>query len=186
MTMADTVAVMHRGRIEQLGHPADLYESPRTTFVANFLGQSNLVEGTVAGADGEDLVITAHGHTLAVPLARAATQEQSVLVGVRPEKIRMSAAGGSPPNVHPGGNRLPGGRVADASFTGVSTQYLVRMPWGQELTVFAQNLGPSGRFEVGSEVALSWDAGHTFLLAGDARAGTVVKDAPSGPRAGAG
>ncbi len=46
MTMADTVAVMNAGRIEQLGHPADIYELPRTVFVANFLGQSNLIEGT--------------------------------------------------------------------------------------------------------------------------------------------
>jgi spermidine/putrescine transport system ATP-binding protein len=177
MTMADTVAVMNHGRIEQLGHPADLYESPQTTFVANFLGQSNLVEGTRAGTDGDRLIVDAHGHKLAVPQARAATSEQSVLVGVRPEKIRMQAAAdaGSVPDGH---NRLPGGRVVDVSFTGVSTQYLVKMPWGQELTVFAQNLGLFGRHEAGEEVVLSWESGHTFLLAGDASAGTELEDAP--------
>jgi spermidine/putrescine transport system ATP-binding protein len=178
MTMADTVAVMNHGRIEQLGRPADLYESPQTTFVANFLGQSNLVEGTRIGADGDDYVVETHGHKLGVPKGRSATAEQSVLVGVRPEKIRMigaGEAGAEPDTVH---NRLPGGVVVDVSFTGVSTQYLVRMPWGQELTVFAQNLGLFGRHEVGSEVTLSWEIGHTFLLAGDASAGTEIEDAP--------
>ena len=47
MTMADTIAVMNRGVIEQMGAPSELYENPKTTFVANFLGQSNLIEGTV-------------------------------------------------------------------------------------------------------------------------------------------
>ncbi|HET9658381.1 MAG TPA: ABC transporter ATP-binding protein [Kineosporiaceae bacterium] len=177
MTMADTVAVMNHGRMEQLGRPADLYESPQTTFVANFLGQSNLVDGTRAGTDGDRLVVEVHGHKVAVPQDRSATGEQSVLVGVRPEKIRMQAAGAV---VETGHNDLPGGRVVDVSFTGVSTQYLVRMPWGQELTVFAQNLGLFGRHEVGEEVVLSWDAAHTFLLAGDASAGTEVEDAPLG------
>lgn len=180
MTMADTVAVMNHGRIEQLGHPAELYESPRTTFVANFLGQSNLVQGTRIGTDGDAYVVETHGRKLLVPQARSATQEQSVLVGVRPEKIRMIGAGETDPVGEAAHNRLPGGVVVDVSFTGVSTQYLVRMPWGQELTVFAQNLGLFSRHEVGSEVVLSWETGHTFLLAGDATAGTEVEDAPLG------
>jgi spermidine/putrescine transport system ATP-binding protein len=184
MTMADTVAVMNHGRIEQLGRPADLYESPQTTFVANFLGQSNLVEGTRRGTDGDNVLVEAHGQVVAAPQARAATAEQAVLVGVRPEKIRMLAAGGSAPVAEARENRLPGGVVVDASFTGVSTQYLVRMPWGQELTVFAQNLGLFGRFAVGSEVVLSWESGHTFLLAGDAAAGTELEDVPLDTKAG--
>jgi spermidine/putrescine transport system ATP-binding protein len=177
MTMADTVAVMNHGRIEQLGRPGDLYESPMTTFVANFLGQSNLVEGSRAGTDGDILIIQAHGHKLLVPRDRAATSEQAVLVGVRPEKIRMLSVDQSDA-VGAGQNRLAGGVVADVSFAGVSTQYLVKMPWGQELTVFAQNLGLFGRHAVGDQVVLSWDAEHTFLLAGDAREGTEVEDAP--------
>jgi spermidine/putrescine transport system ATP-binding protein len=178
MTMADTVAVMNHGRMEQLGRPADLYESPRTTFVANFLGQSNLVEGTRMGSDGANLVVEAHGYKLAVPQDRSATGEQSVLVGVRPEKIRMIAAEPRPPATGAGENRLPGGTVVDVSFTGVSTQYLVRMSWGQEVTVFAQNLGLFTRHEVGERVVLSWDTDHTFLLAGDATAGTEVEGVP--------
>jgi spermidine/putrescine transport system ATP-binding protein len=73
MTMADTIAVMNAGRIEQLGTPADLYEAPETTFVANFLGQSNLVRARVSGTDGDDLVLDVHGQKLAMPEGGPAT-----------------------------------------------------------------------------------------------------------------
>ncbi len=68
--------------------------------------------------------------------------------------------------------------VTDASFTGVSTQYLVRMPWGQELMVFAQNLGAVGLMRAGTVVDLHWDPAHTFALDGslDALAGSELED----------
>ncbi|BCJ58467.1 hypothetical protein Jiend_18890 [Micromonospora endophytica] len=67
MWMADTVAVMNAGRIEQLGAPTDIYEYPATPFVANFLGQSNLIEAEVTGQDGDDLLLTGHGSRFATP-----------------------------------------------------------------------------------------------------------------------
>ena len=70
MTMADTVAVMNAGRIEQMGHPADIYELPRTVFVANFLGQSNLITGRRTGTSGEDVLVESHGLTFAIPSDR--------------------------------------------------------------------------------------------------------------------
>ena len=73
-------------------------------------------------------------------------------------------------------NVFVGGQIVDASYMGVSTQYLVRMPWGQELTVFVQNLGVSDRFARGDRVQLCWEPGHSFGLAGDAAAG-VDEDA---------
>ena len=68
MTMADTVAVMNSGRIEQMGHPADIYELPRTVFVANFLGQANLIRGSATATSGDDMVVAAHGQNFARPL----------------------------------------------------------------------------------------------------------------------
>src|SRR5262249_57307232 len=62
LTLSDRVAVMNHGRIEQLGDPAELYESPRTTFVAQFIGESNRLDGTVAaGTDGRDVLVTPSG-----------------------------------------------------------------------------------------------------------------------------
>lgn len=177
MTMADTIAVMNAGRIEQLGGPTELYESPATTFVANFLGQSNLLRATVTGQQGGDLLLDVHGNRLAMPSERRSSGDADLLVGVRPEKIRLSEGSGSAP-VAAGSNVLTGGVVSDASFTGVSTQYLVRMPWGQELMVFAQNMGAGGVVAPGTAVDLHWEPGHTFGLdgTGDVNAGAEFED----------
>lgn len=173
MTMADRVAVMNHGQIEQLGSPVELYESPRTTFVANFLGQSNLVKARRVGpAVGRDLIVECYGQKVAVRADRTVDGED-LLLGVRPEKIRLLAETATVP---PEANTFLGGTVVDASYMGVSTQYLVRMPWSQELTVFVQNLGIADRFSRGDRVQLSWEAGHSFGLAGDPEAG-VDEDA---------
>jgi spermidine/putrescine transport system ATP-binding protein len=173
MTMADRVAVMNHGRIEQLGSPADLYESPSTTFVANFLGQSNLVRGRrVSAATGDDVVIDCYGQKVAIRADRSVNADD-LLLGVRPEKIRLLASTATAPD---GVNTFTGGTVVDASYMGVSTQYLVRMPWSQELTVFVQNLGVADRFNRGDQVQLCWERGHSFGLAGDPDAG-VDEDA---------
>jgi spermidine/putrescine transport system ATP-binding protein len=175
MTMADTVAVMNRGVIEQMGSPEELYEHPRTTFVANFLGQSNLIRGSVRGAEQADVVVDVQGTRLVAPQARAADGAAEVWVGIRPEKVVLAAAGTAAQN---GANVLPGGVVTDASFTGVSTQYLARMPWGQELMVFEQNTGVQKHFSVGDTVDLHWVPDHTFLLdaSQDAEAGVERED----------
>jgi spermidine/putrescine transport system ATP-binding protein len=177
MTMADTVAVMDQGRIEQLGSPAELYEAPRTTFVANFLGQSNLVTGRrYDGGSNGYVVLDCFGQRVGVRSDRC-TGGDEVLMGIRPEKVHLLPASRS---AAPGDNVLTGGVVVDASFTGVSTQYLVRLPWGQELTVFVQNLGVGERFAPGDEVQLAWDPNHTFGLAGDAAAGVESDVVPAG------
>ena len=79
------------------------------------------------------------------------------------------------------GHTVPGGVVTDSSFFGVSTQYLVRMPWGQELQVFEQNTGRQKIFGVGDRVELSWRPEYAFLLdhSQDAAAGAQKLDAAS-------
>jgi len=169
MTMADTIAVMNQGVIDQMGSPAELYDNPATTFVSNFLGQSNLVRAAVVATRGDDLVVEAHGCTLAAPGSRARRTEGTVWLGVRPEKVFLARAGSEAAEASgpAGANVLTGGVVSDVSFIGVSTQYLVRMPWGQELTVFEQNSGARDGFRVGDRVDLNWTSAHTFLLDAD-------------------
>ena len=162
MTMADTVAVMNKGRIEQMGHPADIYELPRTVFVANFLGQSNLIQGERTGTSGEDILVQSHGQTFAIPADRFFAEGSEAIVGVRPEKLTIvdeSEADQIPEN-H---NRIAG-RVSDVSYTGVSTQYLVDTDWRQELTVFEQNVVVGDRSSVGDRVIMHWSPSHTFGL----------------------
>ncbi|MBJ7528434.1 MAG: ABC transporter ATP-binding protein [Nocardioides sp.] len=170
MTMADTVAVMNAGVIEQMGAPAELYENPRSTFVANFLGQSNLVAGTVVSRSADLTTVDMHGIQVSVPTARTHTDGDAGWVGIRPEKVLIGEEGAE---LDAPGNTIPGGVVTDVSFVGVSTQYLVRMPWGQELQVFAQNTGRQRLFTTGERVELSWRPEYAFLLdaAQDASAG---------------
>ncbi len=160
MTMADTVAVMNAGRIEQLGAPADLYEYPATAFVANFLGQSNLLAAEAAGRSGADVPVTAHGSRFSIPAGRARVDRGPVFLGVRPEKLHLAPDPGHVPI----GHQYVGGVVSDASYVGVSTQYLVRTAWGSELSAFAANSGVGGRLAVGTPVTAHWDPRHAFVL----------------------
>jgi len=175
MTMADTIAVMNHGVIEQMGAPGELYENPATTFVANFLGQSNLIRSDVVNSTGDDVMIDCNGQKVAVESSRSHVDGQSAWLGIRPEKIFVSEAGASERNGH---NRLTGGRVTDVSFVGVSTQYLVAMPWGQELMVFEQNTGQRPPLRNGTEVDLAWSGAHAFLLDAhqDATAGMMTPE----------
>jgi spermidine/putrescine transport system ATP-binding protein len=179
MTMADTVAVMNAGRIEQLGAPADLYEYPATAFVANFLGQSNLLAAEAAGPAGSEVPVTAHGARFSVPADRARVDRGAVYLGVRPEKLHLVATA----DELPAGHQHVAGVVTDASYVGVSTQYLVRTAWGGELSAFVANSGLGGRLPIGASVVAHWDPRHAFLLHrepghGDRAAGLL--DAPVG------
>jgi spermidine/putrescine transport system ATP-binding protein len=176
MTMADTVAVMNRGVIEQMGAPTELYENPRSTFVANFLGQSNLIEGRITGRAADVATVDMQGITVTVPADRVHTEGDGGWVGIRPEKVLIGPEGAE---LDAPGNTVPGGVITDVSFVGVSTQYLVRMPWGQELQVFAQNTGRTEIFRVGEKVELSWRPEYAFLLdaSQDAHAGAEDPEA---------
>jgi spermidine/putrescine transport system ATP-binding protein len=152
MTMADSIAVMNRGRIEQLGAPEELYERPRTAFVARFLGASNLLRGTV---DAPSAVRLGSGAVIRVDeeLPPSGTK---VAVGIRPEKIRLEPS-------RDGENRLTG-TVVERSYVGVATQYNVKTPDGP-VSVFAQNMqSGGGALEPDASVELSFDADAAFVV----------------------
>jgi spermidine/putrescine transport system ATP-binding protein len=164
MTMADTIAVMNHGRIEQMGAPADLYENPMTTFVANFLGQSNLITGTVTKRIDDQVLVEIRGRRIMLPQSRVHADGSAVHVGVRPEKIQISLAGDPADDSRTSLRNELSGVVTDSSFTGVSTQYQVRLPWGQEVMVFEQNMRRDTRIVPGQSVQLHWEPAHTFAL----------------------
>jgi len=148
MTMADTIAVMNVGKIEQLGSPTELYERPRTAFVANFLGTSNLLEGSV---EGPGSVRLGDGTLVEVETGGASGR---VAVGVRPEKVRLGAA--LP-------NRLSG-RVKESAYIGVATQIVVTTAVG-DVSVFHQNSETGGLVPApGENVTVSWRADSGFVV----------------------
>jgi spermidine/putrescine transport system ATP-binding protein len=151
MTMADVIAVMNRGRIEQLGAPDELYERPRTSFVARFLGASNLLTGTVEDSASVRL---RSGAVLRVADELPPTGT-TVAVGIRPEKLHLDADGGP--------NRLSG-TVKELSYVGVATQYIVDTADGR-LMVYVQNTRPGAHaVEPGAAVALSFGPETTFVV----------------------
>ena len=161
MTMADEIAVMNTGRIEQRGSATELYERPATEFVANFLGLSNLVDATRTGEDGDVTAYeTSDGARLRVPRDRA--PEGAVRIGVRPEKMHIQPAEDAPPD----GHNVLRGTVRVATFLGVSFQYVVRTSGGEELTVIEQNRtgAASAGVRPADEVSLTWDPEHTFVV----------------------
>ena len=149
MTMADAIAVMNAGRIEQQGAPTDLYERPATAFVAGFLGVSNLLHGHVTErgrvrlASGEELHVNVNGRS------------GRVAVGIRPEKIRLGAGG-------PDENTL-GGVVKETAYVGVATQYVVETSAGT-VVVYVQNSGATQPLAAGAPTKLSWSPQSTFVV----------------------
>ena len=153
MTMADTIAVMNRGRVEQLGAPAELYERPVTSFVAGFLGVSNLLRGTVAGPG---LVRIDAGDEIRLPSERLNGRTGVVAIGVRPEKIRV---GGN----SEGQNRLTG-TVRETAYVGVATQLVVDTSAGP-ISVYLQNSESTAETARPGDVALlSWSPEATFVV----------------------
>ena len=152
MTMADTIAIMNRGRIEQLGPPEALYERPATAFVAGFLGASNLLPGTVVGPGRVQLDA---GAEVLVPPEHLNGRTGRVAVGIRPEKVRL----GAPTDEE---NSLAG-TVRDSAYVGVSTQLVVKTAAGT-VTVYLQNDRPgTPRPQPGDALILSWSPDATFV-----------------------
>ncbi len=164
MTMSDRIAVMHKGKYEQLGDPEALYERPKTRFVAGFLGVSNLLPATRDGSgDGYAAFKLADGSAVRLPAALVEGRGAQVSIGVRPEKFRMFEPAKDIPAAL---NRAPG-VVTHASYLGVSTQYIVTLTDGHRVTVFEQNVERATKAELwtaGEQVVLAWSPDHCFVV----------------------
>jgi spermidine/putrescine transport system ATP-binding protein len=148
MTMADGIAIMNAGKIEQLGAPSELYEQPNTAFVAGFLGISNLLSGTVSGPE---TVRLDDGTDVRLPREALNGRTGKVAVGVRPEKIRVG---------HVEENRLTG-RLLETAYVGVATQYVLETRAGN-VSVYVQNSEPGARDHAPTEI--SWSPDSTFVV----------------------
>ena len=142
LTMSDRMAVFNRGRIEQVGTPADVYERPATEFVAGFVGTSNLLTGETARA-----IVGADG-----------------MFTVRPEKIRL----GDPDSVPEADETTALGTIRDVVYLGPDTRYIVSLQAGGQLVVTQQNLATSSMEALsakGRTVRLTWKRQHNLPVA---------------------
>jgi spermidine/putrescine transport system ATP-binding protein len=162
LTMSDQIAVMNQGRVEQLAEPEEVYERPLTTFVAGFIGVSNLMPGTVttAGAKGE--VKLDSGVSVSTDVSRFSKGERCHAV-VRPEKLQISLASKG------GKDDMPSveGVVESSLYLGTATQMAVELADGVRMTVLCPNTNEAERQSfptAGDKVKLSWAPEHIHLV----------------------
>ena len=158
MSMASRIAVMSQGRIVQLGSPQEIYESPATRFVADFIGGINLFAGRVSGDEGGLLLVDcAEAGGRLVVAHRALAPGSEVAVALRPEKIALAPAEAL-------ANRLQG-TVRAMADRGEASTYEIELPTGKMLRVSASNTDRRGRvYAPGEAVALGWDPAAAIVL----------------------
>ncbi len=160
LTMSDRIAVMNEGAVEHLGTPRDIYEHPKTRFVAGFIGTSNLLTGTVTEvADGRAVLQVSPEERIIVPGADRCSPGSPLEITVRPEKIELSA---TPP---PAAGCLLRGTVTEVVYLGTSTNFAVTTTTGDDIVVFRQNsAAATGLAARGDSVWLSWQPEHSYPI----------------------
>jgi ABC-type Fe3+/spermidine/putrescine transport system ATPase subunit len=163
LTMSDRVALMNRGAIAQLGSAEDLYERPASLFVAQFIGESNLLDGRVEAADGGPVFAGAGGPRVPVGTGPPAPRpgERGTLM-IRPEKIAVTPAG---PDARPEPAVASlAGQVDDVVYVGEFTRYRVRVAPGVLIAVKSANTHAAWRAKPGDPVRLGWAVADAYLI----------------------
>jgi ABC-type Fe3+/spermidine/putrescine transport system ATPase subunit len=159
LTLGDRIAVMHEGRLEQVGTPAEIYNQPATRFVASFIGDMNFLRGDVVGVDAaanaSDVRLAIGGEVQRV--SGRFGKGANVVACIRPERVRLQSG-------RPDGSRQ--GVVKYAGFSGDSMRYLVGLPDGAEVLSREPIDGSGQRFGVGQQVAITWPRGELSAFAG--------------------
>ncbi|MDY6875915.1 MAG: ABC transporter ATP-binding protein [Chloroflexota bacterium] len=159
LTMSDRIAVMNHGRVLQVATPEEIYDRPAERFVADFIGETNFLEGQVKGRQANEVVVIVDGVlALHVPMERGVGMGEDVTVAIRPEKISLHIESPDP--------RAVPGIVQEIVYTGTDTRYLVRLTEKTIVTVRQQNVGDGDavRFPVETQVHLQWQPESARIL----------------------
>ena len=158
LTMADQVAVMHDGRLQQVGPPDEVYDRPQTRFVAEFLGTSNIFAATVIASEGSRLIARLDGTPVMLELVGQAALSASVQIAVRPEKTMLSVT-------EPTGPNAVAVLIAGVVFRGSYRAFqLVVLETGQNLFAYVAPQAMQAAFTVGAAVWLAWNAADAVML----------------------
>jgi spermidine/putrescine ABC transporter ATP-binding subunit len=166
LTMSDRIAVMDNARIAQLGSPAEIYENPRTRFVAKFIGESNFFEGAARGREERGWRVEGAEGAFVVPAVQGITEGKPVTIAVRPEWLDVVRPG----EVPQGENALRG-EIRDVIYLGETLHVLVRLPSGRDVTVAVRNEGQLQR-------PISWKRGDPAAVAWQPEDCQVLEDSP--------
>ena len=148
LAMSDRIAVMNAGRLEQVGTPAEIYDRPRTRFVAEFIGEINLIDGFVR----EGRFILPDGRAIPAPAGPGG----AATLALRPEQTRLVASGEGALN----------GTIADASFLGDQVLYTIETEGGRRVFVKERNTGGVPLRAPGSPIGLAWSTDAGVLIGG--------------------
>ena len=159
LVMSDRIAVVNKGRIEQIGPVAGIYHKPATAFVADFLGQANLLDAKVDGIKGTEVDLHCSGELrLTIPAGEVETS--SVMVSIRPEKIRISRTPLPGPNVFPA-------TVRESIFRGATDQVSLQTAGGLELSATLGNQSGAVAFKPGDQVFFQVHCDDVVVLRGE-------------------
>jgi spermidine/putrescine transport system ATP-binding protein len=177
LTMSDRIAVMNRGHVEQIGDPEEVYDRPSTTFVAGFIGVSNLMPGVIrkSGKTGE--VELDSGVKVTTDVEGFSVGERCHAV-VRPEKLAIGDGGAGDPSVE--------GLVESSLYLGTSTQLIVKLPGDVRMTVLVPNTDEAERQQLpggGANVRLSWAPDHMHVVKESAGNGAAPAEVTEGETA---
>ena len=179
LTMSDRIAVMNYGRIEQCGPPEGVYERPSTTFVAGFIGVSNLMPGVVSGATNGRATVKLDSGVQVEADRNGLSQGDRCHAVVRPEKLQIILPD------RPGANGAQVDGVVEASvFLGTATQIVVRLPDDVRMTVLVPNADEAERSRLpggGAPVGLSWAPEHIHLVRESAELDVADEPEPEEP-----
>ncbi|QQE64686.1 spermidine/putrescine ABC transporter ATP-binding protein [Leptolyngbya sp. BL0902] len=174
LSLSDRIAVMNAGRIDQIGTPSDIYDRPTTPFVADFIGDTNLLKGHLAGGDSTVMrVITPSGLKVLVQRPPEISPEpHPVVVSVRPEKIRLSAD-------FPTADNCYHGQISHVMYLGTHVHCGVRLSSGETLTVLLANRGQTLP-DLDTPIYAYWAAEDARLLSAESTLPDVLEDRASG------
>ncbi|MEQ8840099.1 MAG: ABC transporter ATP-binding protein [Acidimicrobiales bacterium] len=154
LTMSDRIGVMHDGRLLQVGSPEEIYERPTSRFVADFIGQTNLLDGTV---EGRDLVCLANGARVPIDVSHLAVGD-AVAVSLRPERATLHNAGDAPV-----GQPSLDGLLEQVTYLGNALVSTVTLDW-MSLEVRSENRGSVEVPRIGTPVSVSWEPGSISVV----------------------
>jgi len=160
LTMSNRIAVMNNGIIEQIGESDNIYEKPQTVFVANFIGETNLIEGRVKAVEENKAVIASKELPISVSLQKSLNLNQNAFISVRPEKIRIGEQLSGLENIY-------SGIVEEAIYHGELTMYTIALENRHRLNVKVQNVDIKGSFPQGSRLQVGWRIENGIVITED-------------------
>ncbi|MEN1968754.1 ABC transporter ATP-binding protein [Lentibacillus sp. N15] len=156
LTMSDRIVVMNKGKIEQMGSPNEIYEKPKTRFVANFIGETNIFKGVVDHLDRDYALLNVAGQHVLIPKSNDLKEAEEVYISVRPENTGIVSEKQNEPFVLTGAFK-------EKIYIGTTTKVVVELNDGSEMVVHESN-GKMDDMQKGNEISISWEPAHSVIL----------------------